>query len=151
MKTNRNSAVWLDIMSEIRKQGAFFTKSDRVACLRLIECVCTLTKVLSFTDRNEGYEEHCAIELLKYVACTCREFDIKISFPEVANDDYLHVVKRLSKGVITSGVVVLLLAYCLHASKKMYGDESTLFLLFKDNLQSSSNLDKPRGAKYETK
>ena len=141
MKTNRrrrttsNPAVWLDIMAEIRKQSAFFTKSDRVACLRLIECVCALAKVLFFEERNEGYEEYCAFELLKYIAYTCREFNINVPFPTIQNEDYLYVVKRLSKGEITSSVLVLTLAYCLHVSEKMYVDEYTLFILFKEKMQ----------------
>lgn len=149
-RTTRNPAavVWLDIMAEIRKQSAFFTKSDRVACLRLIECVCALAKVLSFEERNEGYEEYCAFELLKYIAYTCREFDINVPFPTIQNDDYLYVVKRLSKGEITSSVLVLTLAYCLHVSEKMYVDDDTLFILFKEKMQLNN---KSNGVENETK
>lgn len=137
MKTNRNHVLWMDIMSEVvvLKQNTYFTKSDRVACLRLIECVTSLVKVLSFEDRNEGYEEYCAFELLKLLAYSCREFNLNPTFPKIPNEDYLHVIKRLSKGEVNTGTIVLLLAFCLHVSVKMYGNESTLFVLFMERLQ----------------
>lgn len=132
--TNINHALWQDIMSEVRKQNTFFTKSHRIVCLKLIECVTSLVKVLSFDDRNEGYEEYCAFELLKFISYSCREFDIKPTFPKIANEDYLHVIKRLSKGEVNIGTIVLLMAFCLHVSVKMYGDESMLFVLFIERL-----------------
>ena len=134
MKNNRNHALWLDIMSEVRKQNTYFTKSNRIACLKLIECVTSLVKVLDFEDRNEGYEEYCAFELLKFIAYSCREIDIRPTFPKVPNGDYLHVIRRLAKGEVNIGAIVLLLAFCVHVSVKMYGDENTLFVLFKERL-----------------
>lgn len=134
MKNNRNHALWLDIMSEVRKQNTFFTKSHRISCLKLIECLISLVKVLDFEDKNEGYEEYCAFELLKFIAYSCREFNLNPTFPKIPNEDYLHVARRLSKGEVNMGTIVLLMAFCLHVSVKMYGDENTLFVLFKERL-----------------
>ena len=138
MKNNINHALWLDIMSEVRKQNTFFTKSHRIVCLKLIECVTSLVKVLFFEDRNEGYEEYCAFELLKFIAYSCREFNLNPTFPKIPNEDYLHVIRRLSKGEVNMGTIVLLMAFCLHVSVKMYGDGYTLFVLFIERLQQEA-------------